>query len=171
VSYSQLYELIKTTPKPIAGDHTSHAYLRSGDSFYSFDFPGATLTFANGINDLDDIVGRYDSAGRTHGYLLSKDGNFTAIDFPGSVLTTANGINSRGDIVGHYDDPDGTTHGYRLSKGLRVTEFAWATGTGARCRRLFGRAQNAKPNTVFSRGHVVATFVEDQQEEKHHAGN
>ncbi len=49
-----------------------HAYLLSGGEFTSIDFPGASNTQPFGNNTRGDIVGQYDdSAGVTHGFLLS----------------------------------------------------------------------------------------------------
>ena len=49
-------------------------------TFTTIELPNATLTIAFGINPRGDIVGRYDSAGVAHGYLLSG-GEFSMIDF------------------------------------------------------------------------------------------
>ena len=55
----------------IAG--VGHGFLLSGGEFTSIDFPDGNFTEANGINARGDIVGQYeDSAGVTHGYLLSR---------------------------------------------------------------------------------------------------
>ena len=54
----------------IAG--VGHGFLLSGGDFTSIDFPAASTTRAFGINPRGDIVGEYDdSAGVTHGFLLS----------------------------------------------------------------------------------------------------
>src|SRR5262249_5868162 len=49
-----------------------------------------------------------------------------------------------------------------IRNGTDVVERAWRRERHAKPRDpwLLGRAQNAKPNTVLSRGHVVAPFVE-----------
>jgi len=88
-------------------------------TFTSFDFPGATTTGASGINADGAVVGSYnDSAGKTHGYLLSA-GTFTAIDYPGALSTSASGINSQGDIVGnHVDAAGGASRGFLLRQGV-----------------------------------------------------
>ncbi len=83
-------------------------------TFTTVDFPGASVTFASRNNSSGDIVGRYISAGVTHGFLLSG-GELTSIDFPGASSTEAFGINPRGDIVGRYISA-GVTHGFLLSK-------------------------------------------------------
>ena len=89
--------------------------------YSSLDFPGATLTNAQGINSAGDIVGFYrDRDGRFHGFLLSGEG-FRSIDSPGAVATDARGISPQGEIVGTYTDGQGRLHGYRLSAGVFTT--------------------------------------------------
>ena len=74
------------------------------DTFTSFDYPAATMTHAQAINDAGDIVGTYwDAANLAHGFLRSG-GKFTSIDFPGAKQTWSFGINSNGDISGYYGD-------------------------------------------------------------------
>src|SRR5918992_2048062 len=69
-------------------------------AFITIDFPGAIATNAQGINAQGEIVGGYtDTAGRSHGYLLSG-GQFQSIDVPNSRATLARGIGPGGDIVG-----------------------------------------------------------------------
>src|SRR5262249_51173987 len=94
-----------------AGEHT----VAEEPTFTLIDFPGADSTQAWGINPRGDIVGYYNSAGVTHGFLLSE-GNFTTIDFPGAASTSPFAINPRGDIVGNYVSA-GVTHSFLLSGG------------------------------------------------------
>jgi probable HAF family extracellular repeat protein len=103
--------------------------------FTPIDFPEAIETIALDINDVGEIVGRYeDAAGKTHGFLLSA-GNFTSIDYPHPdvVFTVAAGINSRGDIVGQYrlsTDPVDDRHGFLSHGGMFTTiDFPKATFT------------------------------------------
>ncbi len=68
-------------------------------AFTTLDFPDATSTIANAINDLGDIVGQYnDSAGVTHAFLM-RQGKFASLDFPGATATLAFGINNLGETV------------------------------------------------------------------------
>ncbi len=93
-------------------------------TFSTIDFPGATSTVAFDINPSGEIVGRYVTAGNTHGFLLSTKGELTAIDFPGAVFTVAAGINPRGDIVGMYrlaSDLQTVRHGFLLRGGEFTT--------------------------------------------------
>lgn len=52
--------------------------------FTSLLYPGAAGTLALGINEHGDTVGRYSSAGRTHGFLRDEAGTYSTIDYPGS---------------------------------------------------------------------------------------
>ena len=82
--------------------------------------PGATATLALDINAQRFIVGRYTSAGRSHGFMRSPEGDITSIDFPGASLTVAAAINDPGDIVGQYALPSAPTerHGFLLQDGV-----------------------------------------------------
>jgi hypothetical protein len=69
-------------------------------SFIAIDYPGATRTSADGINDSGQIVGSYFDNSTTHSFL--KDGaNYMPVDYPGATYTLTTGINDRGEIVGY----------------------------------------------------------------------
>lgn len=89
--------------------------------FTAIDFPGATLTNAQGINAGGEIVGTCNDGGtpsRTHGFVLSG-GHFQSIDFPGARATVARGIGPGGDIVGSYQKMNESggvpAHGFLLN--------------------------------------------------------
>lgn len=64
------------------------------------DYPGATTTSANAINNNDVITGYYiDVEGAQHGFVGTLDGNYTSFDFPGG-RTFPEGINDENFIVG-----------------------------------------------------------------------
>jgi len=98
----------------------SHADRDVGTTFTSFDPPGSTLTLATDINTRGQIVGRYLSAGKTHGFLREADGTITTIDYPGSGFTVAGSINNSGTIVGWYTLPTAPAirHGFQLQGGV-----------------------------------------------------
>ncbi len=53
--------------------------------FTSIDPPGSVFTFAGGINEQGDIVGRWDDADfNTHGFLLHR-GVYKTLDYPGAT--------------------------------------------------------------------------------------
>ena len=97
-----------------------NAALATEYSFTPIDVPGASYTYAFGINESGIIVGYYGNAtGGEHGYLYSG-GNLTyPIDVPGASYTYAFGINDSGIIVGYYIDATGQ-HGY-LYDGVKFT--------------------------------------------------
>ncbi len=90
-------------------DDTSgtHGYVRTlGGAFTTFDVPGATATYAYGLNDLGQVTGSYGS----HGFLWAPGSGFTTFDPPGSVGTDPSGVNNAGAAVGFFLNP---SLGYR----------------------------------------------------------
>ena len=90
----------------------------------TIDFPSAISTVALDISGAGEIVGSYNDARGTHGFLLNRTGQFVAVDVPGANFTRATAINLRGDIVGIYrllTDPAVVRHGFLLSKGAFTT--------------------------------------------------
>ncbi|MBA3961304.1 MAG: hypothetical protein H0X40_05305 [Chthoniobacterales bacterium] len=94
----------------------NQGFVNVGGTSTVITIPGATLSFAYGINNLDRAVGTYtDSASIVHGFLRDSSGALTApLDFPGSTSTEFLGINDRGWIVGRYQVGDGLIHGLFL---------------------------------------------------------
>jgi probable HAF family extracellular repeat protein len=80
----------------------------------TINFPGALNTFANGINNLGDIVGYYYDGRTTHGFLMDPAGNFTSFDVPEASPpgTLPFAINDAGEIVGFYWDANGFNHAF-----------------------------------------------------------
>jgi len=79
-------------------------------TFTTIDFPGATDTFANGINDQGSIVGTNTTdntlihlwgkgADGDQGFLY-EGGTFTTVNFPSAVATKVTDINNSGTMVG-----------------------------------------------------------------------
>jgi uncharacterized membrane protein len=93
---------------------------QSTETFATVDVPGATVTIALDVNAEGVIVGRYATAGQTHGFLLSPAGELMTIDFPGASFTVAASLNDRRDIVGQYALPSAPTqrHGFLLKDGV-----------------------------------------------------
>ncbi len=68
-------------------------------------YPHARVTYVNGINNGNVIVGSYfDSKDFVHGFVY-RAGKYTAVNYPGSTMTEVFGINDGGDIVGMYQLP------------------------------------------------------------------
>jgi probable HAF family extracellular repeat protein len=96
---------------PNSGDN---AFSLSNGTYTLINYPGASQTWANGINDGGVIVGFYDNANGQYGFTLNN-GVYTTLNYPGASGTEAFGINNAGDIVGMYDDSSGTEHGFEAT--------------------------------------------------------
>jgi hypothetical protein len=95
-----------------AAQGVRHGFLLSHGTYTTLDFPGGTLTVAEGISDAGVIVGLYfDTNGNPHGFVLGPNG-YSTVDVPNSIATEIFGINAQGDIVGTYFDVNGTGHGF-----------------------------------------------------------
>ena len=111
---NNLGQIVGTFNPNASVESGSQGYLYEGENFYTFADPLATYgTFAQGINDVDQIVGFYvDSGHVSHGFLYYA-GVFTTIDDPLGVNgTVANGINNLGQVVGYYLDAGNVSHGF-----------------------------------------------------------
>lgn len=111
----------------------------------TLNYPGATATIANDINDFGQIVGTYyGSNGVSHGFLY--DGTtYTTIDYPGADWSEATGINQQGDIVGFYGyNTENLMHGFRRS---------WTSGTFTSIDR--GGRWNTMPWDINMSGAIV----------------
>ena len=116
-------------------------------SYTTVDMPAATSTVLFAINNAAVAVGRYMSAGRTHGFVRSATGELTAIDVPGSAFTVAGALNNRGDIVGWYILPGAPAnrHGFLLRDG----EFTTLDPPGSNFTNALG---------INDRGDIVGRF-------------
>jgi uncharacterized membrane protein len=99
-----------------------HAYKVEGGVYALLDLPSYVVSSdARDVNPSGEIVGAWvDSSGKSHGFLLNRDG-FTSIDVPGAdvVFTRAIGIDPKGNIVGVYITRDASGfhfHGFVATK-------------------------------------------------------
>jgi uncharacterized membrane protein len=107
-------------------------------SFTTIDVPNAPpgRTFARGINTADQIVGFWDDASGSHGFLYSG-GSFTTIDVPNATGTNVSGINDAGQIVGTY----GLFHGFLYSGGSFSTIDVPNVSAGTNARGINNAGQ------------------------------
>jgi uncharacterized membrane protein len=92
-----------------------HGFYRdhSGALHFPIDPPGSAATILFGVDNKNDVVGRYaDAAGATHGLFFVPPDSFFTFDYPGSTFTSLNGINQQGFIIGRYVDAGGIAHGF-----------------------------------------------------------
>ncbi len=106
-----------------------HGYYRdaNGALHFPIDPPGSTATVLFGLDNKNEVVGRYgDTSGATHGVFFVPPNNFFTFDYPGSTFTSLNGISPQGNIVGRYVDASGIAHGFLARiKGTPPTTPAW----------------------------------------------
>jgi len=105
-----------------------HSFLFDGTSYTELEYPGATTTWARGINDGGQIVGDYtDSSGR-HAFLFDGT-SYSTLNY-GTSYTDGFDINNAGQIVGDYFDGsyiphaflfNGTSYGDIIYPGARST--------------------------------------------------
>ena len=132
----------------------SQAMAQPSYLYTTFDVPGATDTFALGINDSGLIVGFYYDAAGGHGFLLQQ-GTYTTLDVPGASRTYGSGINDAGQIVGFYLDAAFTYHGFLLDQGSYTTLDAPGSGS------TFAQGINASGQIVgsYSTGTAAHGFL------------
>jgi hypothetical protein len=102
------------------------------ETYQTVNEPHAMQSVAEGINDLEQIVGQYeDASGTWHGFERSG-GKFSEINVPfaGASGTFAVSINNSGEIVGLYDLSSGGGYGFTLIAGT-YTSISYPGATTA----------------------------------------
>jgi VCBS repeat-containing protein len=95
-------------------------FLGDGGSFATFDAPASISTYPNGLNDLGQVVGRYQDSttGKYQGFLRSSGGSFETISGPVNFETFPNAINNAGQVEGHlYNSSTGNFDGFLRTCG------------------------------------------------------
>lgn len=112
-------------------DGKTHGYLLRAGVFHDILFPGANSTSAFGISPQGDIVGNYGAGGKTHGFVLSRDGEFSSVDFPDprTVNTTLYKMSASGDVAGTAWLSNGEVHGLIWKDGV-LTQFDYPGSVG-----------------------------------------
>ena len=107
------------------GSFSVHGFIRdSTGAVTTFDAPGSTLTYPNGINDSGDVTGEFiDPSNVQHGFVRDSAGMITPFDPPNSTYTSATAINSAGQITGFYSDQNNLTHGFLRDSSGAITSF------------------------------------------------
>jgi len=143
-----------------------HGFLLSDGVVTTLDFPGASDTYAFGINESGTVVGYWDllDAGGNvlvyHGFIF-KDGGFAEVNFPGSGDTAALGINARGDIVGVWDSgvTSPTGHGFVCSQKGDCSSFDVPGATITQADDI--NAQGQIVGTYIDSGGAQHAFLDD----------
>jgi probable HAF family extracellular repeat protein len=118
----------------------------SDGSYTTIDVPGASATQASGINDSGQIVGSYDAATATHGFLYSG-GSFTTIDAPGASFTRLFSINDSGQIIG-------------ISNGVFFS-FLYSDGSFTRIDDVPGASPGStRASAINNSGQIVGSYFD-----------
>jgi hypothetical protein len=84
-------------------DGNYHTFIEQGGNYTIYNAPGATETFADGINNWGVLQGQWDDANyNAHGFLATTTGYFQRVDYPGAAATAIVGINDELAITGGY---------------------------------------------------------------------
>ena len=99
----------------LGSDGNYHAFQRTVDgNLFTFDYPGAVSTHAEGINNAGTINGYFtDSSGNAHGFFGGL-GYFTQYDISGAANSLPRGINGFGTVAGSIGDSSGVMHGFAV---------------------------------------------------------
>ena len=96
----------------IVGWTESDGFICRGSICKIMDYPGASQTKLDGINDKGVMVGWYWASSCGGCAFAAKNGSFISFSFPGAAFTGATGINTSGQIVGQYTFDYNAWHGF-----------------------------------------------------------
>lgn len=123
-------------------------FLRTGDTYTSLDVPGASFTYALGINDGGAVTGSYrDSFLRLRGFTY-VNGIYKSVSFVGATETYLGGLNNLNTAVG-WSIQNGSVGAYVFSQG-RTFQPIKANLAGA---------ANTKPRAINDAGVIVGTYT------------
>ena len=120
--------------------------------------PGASDTYAGGINNAGQVAGSYSDATGFHGF-VDTNGAFTTVDVPGGSSTSAHGINNAGQVSGIYTDASGYQQGFVDTNGV----FTIVSVPGAISTYAIGINDAGQVTGYYADGSVAHTghsFVE-----------
>ena len=136
----------------------THGFLLSGGVYSTIDYPGATYTYLNGINDLGQIVG-YGSGSEITGFQYDvQTQSFTTITCPKVFETLPYAINNNGVIAG------------TVRQSARIYGFEI---TGSRCTHIVppGIVYEVVLSALTAKGGVVGNFTNAYLNEQYFTWN
>ncbi|MGA3155587.1 MAG: hypothetical protein ACLP3Q_23580, partial [Streptosporangiaceae bacterium] len=100
----------------VASGGTTDAFLKTAHHFYTLAIPGASMTRAFGVSDLNEVAGAYTigtgSSATSFGFTWKPGHGYKTVSDPHGIgSTVVNGVNDLGDLVGFYTDSAGNTDG------------------------------------------------------------
>jgi hypothetical protein len=113
------------------GDYHGFFIFNHGPAFHDYDVPGATSTFALGVNNAGDFCGSDIPASGIQSGFVSIGGVVTEFTVPDATTTIAYQINDGNQAAGYYLDASSVAHGfYRESDGSIVSPIDPTGSTG-----------------------------------------
>lgn len=114
----------------IAGTFTDavgiHAFLLTSRGITTINAPNSSETFAQDLNDANEIVGGYYQTGQTNEQAFTYSaGTFTNVVYPGALTTDLTSLSNTGVLTGDYAS-DGSSGGFVQTNG----PFAYLAGGG-----------------------------------------
>ena len=126
----------------VLGFNVAHADY----TFTAIDVPGATLTYANGINNSGEVVGSFAVPGEGYsGFVRDSGGTYTTVKV-GDGNTFLTGINNSGQIVGTGIKNDHTDGFVRSTDG---TELRW----------IYNGSFSMLPSGINDNGDIVGYYT------------
>ena len=116
-----------------------HGFELLGATLRQIDVPSLGFSFANGTNNLGDVVGWWQDASSDGTAYIEHLGVISSFNVPGSVYTIANGINDLGVIVGEWGDAQSVIHGF-IATPVPEPASGWTLASGLALLAL-GRAR------------------------------
>ena len=105
----------------------SPGFIYDGQAFITVQYPGATSTTPDAINNVGLVVGYWFPV--VEGFRFNGS-QFRLIVVPGSLLTMPRGVNNLQDVVGTAEVPGNTYEGFLYSGGkFKILNFPGATST------------------------------------------
>lgn len=99
----------------VTGHCGSNGFLLSGGTLTTLNYPSATATQVNSINNTGSlIVGAYNPTGTTYYGFQYNGTTFSQVLPPTAVIAYALGVNNSGQIAGYYSTSGGATYGFIL---------------------------------------------------------
>jgi len=119
-------------------------------TFTTIDVPGATNTYAIGINNAGQIVGSFseDNPDRFTGF-LDTNGVLTTINVPGAVGTSASAISNTGIIAGSFTD----------TQPPRIQALLFVDTNGVFDQIIYSGANMIVPRGINDAGEIVGTVA------------
>jgi probable HAF family extracellular repeat protein len=156
----------------------THGFVLRGDVYTAIDYPGASYSSLNGINQSGRLAGTYlDQAGQSHAFFFNGNSytspdphSFTNLDPPGAIRAQSGFINAQGQVVGTYRTSDQHRHGFIWQSG-RFTELLINVpndeSPSSPCPPPYSSCRGTTLFGINDPGQIVGTYVDNVGHNRH----